>query len=224
MKLFRHPDAMANPRSSIAPENDTSSHRRAGRPRADSLSERRRLLLDASRHVFVERGYGEATLADIARGAHVALRTIYLQYGGKQGLLLELIKEEDALHCRELAALRLEEKDFREQLACLAMHAASRTSRPGLLRLYTVVQASADRVLVDAFSRAGPDRIRSVLDGVLRPALGSTTIHGMHTTESLCDHFIACVTPARTAPVPEPDAAVDHARRGLDLFLRILPP
>jgi TetR/AcrR family transcriptional repressor of mexJK operon len=222
MEFFNMRDAM--PATSISPASaGFAPVRHRGRPRPESLPGRRQLLLDTARQLFVEHGFLEASLTDIARSAHVALRTIYSQYGGKQGLLRELIREEHALHERELGALQLKEKNFRDQMESLALHVTSRISRPDLLRLYTIVQASSNPALVESFSLAGPGQVCATLDILLRRRFGSTPVHGMHSIESLCDHFIACITPARMTVALQPEAVTDHARRGLDLFLRVLP-
>jgi AcrR family transcriptional regulator len=74
-------------------------------------------------------------LADIARNAKVALRTIFLQYGGRRGLLLAVIDAEGERHQAALADLALKGKPWPVQLEALALHLARRCSRSDLLRL-----------------------------------------------------------------------------------------
>jgi len=53
---------------------------------------RRKQILDAALAVFSQKGYGEATIPDIAGEAGVAVGTIYNYYGSKRDLLVSLIR------------------------------------------------------------------------------------------------------------------------------------
>jgi AcrR family transcriptional regulator len=48
-------------------------------------------MLDAARELFIARGYGATTLADVAAAAGVAVQTIYFTFGNKRSLLKELV-------------------------------------------------------------------------------------------------------------------------------------
>jgi AcrR family transcriptional regulator len=195
-----------------------------GRPRSDTLGRRRRQLLETARGLFLARGYGAVPLADIARSAGVAMRTIYLQYGSKEGLLRGLIEDEDERHRAELARLDLDGKPWHEQLAGLALHVATRSCRPGLMRLREIVIGYGDPALIDAFERAGPGRVREALAPVLADAAGAGPLHGLHSHAQVCDHFIACIAGLRPGHAPGSEPAQARARRGLDLFMRVLSP
>jgi AcrR family transcriptional regulator len=52
---------------------------------------RRQQILDAALRVFSDKGYGAATVPDIAREAGVAVGTIYNYYDSKRDLLMSLI-------------------------------------------------------------------------------------------------------------------------------------
>ena len=52
-----------------------------------------RAILDAARHEFAGRGYGAASIRDIARRAGVSLSAMYHYYSGKQELLHALLHE-----------------------------------------------------------------------------------------------------------------------------------
>ena len=53
---------------------------------------RRKQIMDAALAVFSKKGYGEATIPDIAREAGVAVGTIYNYYEGKRDLLVSLVR------------------------------------------------------------------------------------------------------------------------------------
>ena len=59
--------------------------------RAEYAAATRTAILDAARQLFVERGYFETRVEDIARAARVAAPTVYAAGGGKSGLLRTLI-------------------------------------------------------------------------------------------------------------------------------------
>jgi AcrR family transcriptional regulator len=179
-------------------------------------------LLDTAHRLIVERGMAAVSLADIARSAGVALRTIYLQYGGKAGLLLALIEDEDERHAAELEALALAGRPWHEQLERLAMHVARRICRPELMRLCDIVIETGDRGLVEALVRAGPAKVKDPLAGALAHALASGHAHEPYPLEDLCDHFIGCMTGPRFGTARRTMAAPELARRGLGLFLRAL--
>src|SRR6266540_7187996 len=65
-----------------------SSIRAPRRPKAQAT---RRRILDAARRLFVERGYVATTIEAIAAEAGVAVPTVYLAFGTKRALLVELL-------------------------------------------------------------------------------------------------------------------------------------
>ncbi|POM25047.1 HTH-type transcriptional regulator RutR [Actinomadura rubteroloni] len=70
----------------------TSSEKATGRrwSRADAT---RRALLDAALHVFADRGYADAGIAEIVERSGVSVGSLYHHYGGKAGLYLALAED-----------------------------------------------------------------------------------------------------------------------------------
>jgi len=61
--------------------------------RKEQITEyRQKQILDAALSVFSKKGYGEATIPDIAREAGVAVGTIYNYYESKRDLLVSLVE------------------------------------------------------------------------------------------------------------------------------------
>lgn len=62
------------------------------KPRLAAARERmyRDLVFESAEHVFADRGFGAATMQDIAREAGVSLKTVYLAYPGKRELYAEI--------------------------------------------------------------------------------------------------------------------------------------
>ena len=56
----------------------------AGRPKAADVEARTQELLQVAATLFLKNGYTKTSLESIARAAHVAVRTIYVKFGGKE--------------------------------------------------------------------------------------------------------------------------------------------
>lgn len=59
--------------------------------RAEKARATRRKILRAAHDLFIEHGYGNAALQDIADRAGVAVQTIYFTFGNKRALLKEVV-------------------------------------------------------------------------------------------------------------------------------------
>jgi len=57
-----------------------------------------RALLDAARQVFTERGFSEASIADIVQRAGSSVGSLYHHFGGKSELFLALWQEHQLAH------------------------------------------------------------------------------------------------------------------------------
>jgi TetR/AcrR family transcriptional repressor of mexJK operon len=62
---------------------------RPGRPRGADGAQ----LLDAARHVFLQHGYGGATMADVAAEAHVSKNSLYRDYPSKGALFAAVVTD-----------------------------------------------------------------------------------------------------------------------------------
>jgi AcrR family transcriptional regulator len=67
--------------------------RMRGRPKPISEDERRGRLIQAAEDVFLERGYGLATMDDVSRRAGMSKKTIYQLFSTKQALFAALIAQ-----------------------------------------------------------------------------------------------------------------------------------
>lgn len=75
----------------------TGSRTRSRVARSDRARATRIRVLDAAVPLFVERGYVETTMADLARAAGVAVQTLYLSFGSKAAVLeaaLDLVAQD----------------------------------------------------------------------------------------------------------------------------------
>ncbi|QDZ16260.1 TetR/AcrR family transcriptional regulator [Humibacter ginsenosidimutans] len=70
----------------------TNEEPRRGRPTAEQREERRERMLRRSLDVFLERGYQGSSLDVLARASGVTKRTIYTDYGDKEGLFAAMVE------------------------------------------------------------------------------------------------------------------------------------
>ncbi|GII53917.1 hypothetical protein Pth03_23060 [Planotetraspora thailandica] len=89
--------------------------------REQDAADTRNDILRAARELFSAQGYARVTVADIARRAGVATKTVYASAGGKAGIFTELIKAAviESGAAETLAAIR-RTGDPREAIAVLA--------------------------------------------------------------------------------------------------------
>ena len=69
--------------------SEISTSQRFSRRRVERGARRRKRILAAAEAVFSARGYHEASITEIARGADLAVGTIYLYFQGQGGSLWE---------------------------------------------------------------------------------------------------------------------------------------
>jgi AcrR family transcriptional regulator len=128
-------------------------HRRRTRAVYESAKqERRRDLLAAAERLFAARDYEEVAVAEIASAACLAKGTVYLYFGTKEELFLELVS-------RQLVAwtTQLTENLRGERSASQAARVVASTlaERPVLLRLlallHVVLERNVDAGLMNAF-------------------------------------------------------------------------
>jgi TetR/AcrR family transcriptional repressor of mexJK operon len=136
----------------------------AGRPKAADVEARTHVLIETAGELFLKHGYTKTSLEAIAREAHVAVRTIYVKFGGKAGLLSAVIQSR-----RERFLVRDMETDarpFKEIVDEFARHFLDLLWSPDALCMQRVViaEASSNPELARIFYEAGPKITRDMLE------------------------------------------------------------
>ncbi len=104
---------------------------------------RRAALLDAAAGLFRSREFDEVSVEDIARKARLAKGTVYLYFGTKESLFLELVWEELARWLHESAdAVRAARGDPAQAAEAVA---STLSCRPALIRLLALLHAVLER-------------------------------------------------------------------------------
>ncbi len=136
----------------------------AGRPRACDLEARNDNLIKTAGELFLETGYSKVSLELIARQAHVAVRTIYVKFGGKSGLFQAVLA---AKRDRFITASQLEDdgRPFREVVAEFAEHFQDMLTTPEALEVQRMVisDARSNPEVGHSFFEAGPRQSRELL-------------------------------------------------------------
>ena len=131
--------------------------------RRDQAAATRRQILDAAQHLFEQRGYGGTTIAAIASDAGVAVKTVYVAFETKNGVLralwnLLLRDGNEDVPVAQQAWYRevLDEQDPKKKLALNA-----RNSRAAKVRIAGVLRIIRQAALTDPDAAALWERIQT---------------------------------------------------------------
>ena len=163
---------------------DVKPRRRYESPRRrEQADATRRAILEAAERLFGERGYAGTSVAEIAEGAGVALKTVYAVFGTKVEVLralwnLRLRGDEDPVAVQDRPWVRevIEEPDPRRRLALVARNARVVRERTAVLSEIVRQAAPSEPQIAELWERfqrelyeLGMRRIAETLerDGVL---------------------------------------------------------
>jgi AcrR family transcriptional regulator len=102
--------------------HDASSSGRRERKKAETRAK----IADAALELFLDRGYNEVTIREVAAHADVALATVFAHFSGKEALVFD---ENDAIIASLIAAVRSRSAEVDPLDAIQAWFADSRASR-----------------------------------------------------------------------------------------------
>ncbi len=199
----------------------------AGRPRSSEREARLHDLVDTAGRLFLKHGYRKVSLEMLAREAHVAVRTIYVKFGGKAGLLNAVLvaNRERFFDTHEMEHDR---RPLKEIVSDFAAHFLDLVMLPEALSMARMVIADApgNVELAQTFFDAGPRQTRAMLMRFFeRPDIRAQLREDLD-LELLPVHLLNCVTGdfyrrMLFAPVATPRAEVlSELEKRLDLFYR----
>ncbi len=199
----------------------------AGRPKASEVEARTQELIDAACCLFLKHGYSGVSLEAIAREARVAVRTIYVKFGGKAGLLKAVLQAR-----RErffpVGKMDVDQRPVREVIDEFAGYFYDMLCEPDAMIMQRVVmaEASTNPELAETFYEAGPRMTREMLERYFARPDVRAQLRPDVPVALLPAHLIACVNgdPVVRYLFPEREPARAEARRmlaeRLELFYR----
>jgi AcrR family transcriptional regulator len=121
--------------------------------REQSQAQTRERIIEAGRRLFIQQGYGAASIRDIAEAAGYSQGAFYSNFKDKEAVLLELLRGHMEAEASQLAALcAAAERDGADVLAALDAWAASLNDDANWAVLSVELQLHANRS--DAFADA----------------------------------------------------------------------
>lgn len=162
---------------------------------------RRAALLSAAARLFALREYDAVSVDEIARAAGVAKGTLYLYFGTKEALFLELVAEEMRAWVRESGGSLLKRGAGPAQAATAV--ASTLLDRPALIRLLALLHAVLERNLEASSLRAFKHRLLEITSEaavLLEKALNLKSGTGMRVV--LWMHALIVGLAQMTAPSP----------------------
>ncbi|TFW11354.1 TetR/AcrR family transcriptional regulator [Massilia arenosa] len=204
-----------------------------GRPKAADLEARLTHLVHTAGYLFLQKGYSKVSLETIAREAHVAVRTIYVKFGGKPQLLKAVLAHKRASFFPDMGAMERDTRPFREVIDEFAQRMWKLVRSPGALAMHRMVAAEArfNPELAETFYQNGPGLTRAMLEQYFaRPDIRAQ-MYPDTPFEQLPAHLINSVIGDFTMHLlfDEQGVPEDEQRRQLqqrvELFYRsVLPP
>jgi AcrR family transcriptional regulator len=128
----------------VSAEPAVPSRGRAGRPRAEDLEARHDAILDVAGRIFEDRGYRGTSLDMIAREARVAVRTIYVKFGGKAGLFTAVLQQRRLSYGIVDIGAADPGRAVRDVLQEFGEHLLELLATPQIVRMHRMVIAEAE--------------------------------------------------------------------------------
>ena len=177
---------------SLQPE--TAVGKSAGRPKASDAEARMHELVHTAGAMFLKNGYSKVSLEAIAREAHVAVRTIYVKFGGKSGLLSAALEQrrDRFFGSGEMLA---DQRPFKEIVGDFAVRFLDLMDSPDVLAMQRVVMAEAadNPELAETFYEHGPRRTNDMLTDFFARADVTALLRDGVTPERAAKHLVSCV-------------------------------
>lgn len=200
----------------------------AGRPRAADKEARQLALLHTAAELFISKGYSKVSLEMIARAAHVAVRTIYVKFGGKAGLLKAVIFHGRSKLFEGMHDLGTDPRPIDAVLREFCQRFLHLVTIPFFFSMYRMViaEAKTNPELAEAFYDAGPRQTREQLARYFAREDVRAQLRADVPVEDLPTFLLNCVMGDQLKPllfaIDErfPEEEIERrVERGLRLFL-----
>lgn len=190
---------------------------------------RRRAILEAAEHLFIEKGFEQTTLSDIIGRAGGSRATLYEHFGDKAGLFRAMMEENSADILAGLADARADDLASPEvELTKFALHFVQALLNDQTTAILRILVSEGSRIpdIAESFFRIGPETALARLADYLRrlseagalqidnPQVAARAFLGMVSGNIMMRRLIL---PERSLPMDEIDC---YVRQAVALFLR----
>jgi TetR/AcrR family transcriptional repressor of mexJK operon len=129
---------------------------------------KREAILEAARTVFLRKGYGGASMDEVAALAAVSKQTVYKQFADKRSLFTAIVTgdiETAETLTHDMVAALPDTEDLAKDLRAFARRHVADVTQPHLVRLRRLVIAEAERFpeLAQTWYVNGPERAHATL-------------------------------------------------------------
>ena len=210
------------------PVNDCKA---AGRPKAADVEARMQELLQIAGTLFLKNGYTKTSLEAIARAAHVAVRTIYVKFGGKAGLLHAVLADKRHRFFRS-QPMQTDPRPLKDIVDDFArqMHELLTSQEAIDMQRIVLAEAPANPELAEAFWNGGPRQTREMLARFFERPDIQAQMRADVPLDLLPGHLMACIGGDQLCrfvfPEQKPTTEQAHREleRRLELFYRSVLP
>jgi AcrR family transcriptional regulator len=169
----------------------------AAKPPAPKLSRgesRRAAILAAAAEVFLEQGFGGATLDEVVRRAGGSRTTLYEQFGSKEGLFAAIIAQQADIVVEPIRALADTSGKPEEILYAVGRRFMDVIMNPRGLALYRLVSGESGRFpeLGKHVFKSGPEAAATHLAAYLRAQVKAGKL-ALTNTDLAARHFLEMV-------------------------------
>ncbi|GAB2852628.1 efflux system transcriptional repressor NalC [Pseudoduganella ginsengisoli] len=199
-----------------------------GRPKAADAEARLQELIVIAAQLFMEKGYNKVSLEMIAKQARVAVRTIYVKFGGKAGLFSAVIAAGRTHFFADMDDLDTTTRPLRDVLADFGLHFLDLVTSPVAVALHRIVIAESQSTpeLARAYYDVGPRQTREQIARLLsRPDIRAQLRDDVP-VEMLAVQFLNCLMGDHMGRLlfqpdsaPAPEVMQRQLNIGLDMFL-----
>ncbi len=129
-------------------------------------------VLDAAATVFLEQGFGAASMDAVAQAAGVSKATVYAHFAGKDALFAAIVERACLRYAEILGSPDMGEADVAAVLRSVGSNFLGLLLRPQTLAIFRVVVAETPRFpsLGRVFFESGPRRVLERVEGFIRAA------------------------------------------------------
>ena len=182
-------------------------------------------VLAGAEALFVELGYENTSMDQVARRAHVPIRALHSWFEDKPALFRAAVESVNESRLAALEAIRVRAATLPDRLDALARRLVAVLTEPRFIAFERILAAEARQfpALAETYARSGPDRAAAVVCRALR---NEPPFAGMDEAEiALSGRIFVALTilpfvrRAMFSDRPLDDADAGFIRKSIDVFL-----